>query len=127
MLVKRNRIEMFFLMGILEGLYHIFWTISTQNETNEELKKQGLEIKKLDKLSGWMVVLLSFLTLGIFGIVWQIYMCKKLVRLGGVDKTVPVVVLLCLIFGIIFNPLIIQGAINDIIKNSGLTNTMQFS
>ncbi len=127
MLVKRNRIEMFFLMGILEGLYHIFWTIRTQNETNEELIKQGLEIKKLDKLSGWMVVLLSFLTLGIFGIVWQIYMCKKLVRLGGVDQTVPVVVLLCLMFGIIFNPLIIQGAINDIIKNSGLKNTMQFS
>ena len=91
------------LMGAFQGLYLIYFMVSVQN---------GLKLMQLTKLSGFSVVLLSILTLGIFSLVWQWNVGKSLKNLRAGDCRVICLILSLLIFGILINPLIIQGKIN---------------
>lgn len=102
-MIKRNRFLMFILMGAFEGLYLIYFMVSVQN---------GLKLMQLTKLSGFSVVLLSIITLGIFSLVWQWNVGKSLKSLGTGDCRVVCLILSLLVFGILINPLIIQGKIN---------------
>ena len=121
MLVKRSKALMFVLFYIFGWLYGLVWMAKVQNETNKELVCLEKDKKGVDKLSGGRIVLFSILSLGIFAIFWQFYFCKKIVRLGGKARYVIVAVLSVLFIGIIFNPLIMQGELNDIINSNYTT------
>ena len=123
MLIKRSKMSMLALFHILGVWYGLYWMAKVQEETNNQLASWGIEKKGLDKYSGGLIVLFSILTLGIFAIFWQFYFCKKIVRLGGVRQYVPVAILSVLFIGIIFNPLIMQGALNGIYDSH---NTLSF-
>ena len=115
MLVKRSKALMFVFFYLFGWVYGLAWMAEVQNETNKELVSCGKDKKGLDKLSGGLIVLFSILSLGIFAIFWQFYFCKKIVRLGGKGRYISVAILFVFFIGIIFNPLIMQGELNNII------------
>ena len=125
-MIERNRFLMLFLMGQLGGWYTLYWMCSVQNETNKQLFLLGKNKKGMDNLSGGLVVLYSILSLGIFAIVWQFYMCAKIKKLGGRNIYAPIIIMSILFIGIIANPLIIQGELNKL-ANNNISNNLNFS
>ena len=125
-MIERNRFLMLFLMGQLGGWYALYWMCSVQNETNKQLFLLGKNKKGMDNLSGGLVVLYSILSLGIFAIVWQFYMCAKIKKLGGRNIYAPIIIMSILFIGIIANPLIIQGELNKL-ANNNISNNLNFS
>lgn len=127
MLVKRSKLLMFILFYALGGWYGLYWITKVQNETNAELVSCGICKKGLDKLSGGLVLLFSVLSLGLFAIVWQFYLCRKIVRLGGKRKYIPVAIMTIFVIGIIFNPLVMQGELNNIYDKNYTTLTSKLN
>ena len=125
-MIDRNRFLMLFLMGQLGGWYTLYWMCSVQNETNKQLFLLGKNKKGMDNLSGGLVGLYSILSLGIFAIVWQFYMCAKIKKLGGRNIYAPIIIMSILFIGIIANPLIIQGELNKL-ANNNISNNLNFS
>ena len=124
---KRNRLIMLFLASQLGPYYLLYWVYSVQTETNHQLVLRGLKRKGLDKLSGGVVVLFSILSLGIFAVVWQFYMCAKIKRLGGKNIYVSITILTILFIGVIFNPLTIQRELNFISEMNNFSTNLSFS
>ena len=119
---KRDRFIMLICMHFFGPIYFLYWICKTQNETNRELEIMAIKRKGLDKLSGGFAVFLSIITLYLFTIVWQYYLCRKIVRLGGKGKyfSITLLYLLLIIPGLVFNPLVLQGEMNMLIRRKTL-------
>ena len=105
---KRNRIIMFFLIGGLQGAYLFYWLLSVQGDIRRE-KGSGI--------GGCLTFLLILFTFGIYLFFWQWNVCSYLKEQNGEDKRVVTLILSLLVFGVIINPLIIQGQINRVIDD----------
>lgn len=109
---RKSRIIMFFLMHVFGPFYLLWWQADTQNAFRRTERKWE---------NGLKVVLLNIFTFGIYGVIWQFGICKKIKRMGGADLRAACIILyaLCLI-GIIVVPLLIQGEINFFANNKQL-------
>ena len=106
---SRNRLFMFVLMDVLGLFYFFWWQAETQN---------SFRTAEGGGMSGGKTVLLSIVTLGIFGIVWQWKKCRAIRRLGGANLCPAFIVLyLFCLLGAIFVPLLIQREVNYFAEN----------
>lgn len=106
---SRNRFFMFVLMDVLGLFYLLWWQAETQN---------AFRTAEGGGMSGGKTVLLSIVTLGIFGMVWQWKKCRAIRRLGGANLCPSFIILyLFFLLGIICVPLLIQREVNYFAEN----------
>ncbi|MDE6302371.1 MAG: DUF4234 domain-containing protein [Clostridia bacterium] len=108
---KRNLFFMFIVFYNIPPIYLLYWIGSIQSDIH-------LQSPQDNKVSGGVAVLLTILTFGLYGFVWQWKVCEHIKRQGGGDLRVITLVLSILIFGVILNPFIIQGSINSIVRSN---------
>ena len=101
----RDRLTMFFLLTAFRGFYILYWVASVQNEIVRNERKG---------LSGGLTVLLILCTFGLYSFIWQWKACGILKKQGASDRRIITLVLGILIVGILINPLIIQGELNNL-------------
>ena len=108
-MIRRNLFVMFILMGNLQGLYVLYWMLSV----NDDLPSESVRTK-----SRGMHMLLLFVTLGIYGLIWQWRVCRYLREKRCRDLRVLTLILsFCCGIGILLNPLLIQKEINSLIPD----------
>ena len=106
MYTKRDRFMMFFLMcSPMKGIYDWYWISSVQNEVCRNERKG---------LSGFATVLLTIFTMGIYAIVWQFKTSAILRKQGAEEKRIKMAICALFLIGIVVNPLIIQGQLNEL-------------
>ena len=100
---ERNRFIMLLLFHAFGGWYNLYWIYSVQNEVRK------IEGKGKD---GFMEAVLCFVTFGVYAFVWQWKVCGILKKQGAKDLRILTLILGICLFGIIINPLIMQGQMN---------------
>ena len=105
MYTKRNRFLMFLLMATpMYGIYSWYWICSVQNEICRNEKR----------LSGGLTLLLVIFTFGIYAIIWQFKTSGILKKQGAREKRIKMTICALFLIGIVFNPIIIQGQLNEL-------------
>lgn len=105
MYTRRNRFLMFILMRAFSAPYDLYWISSVQNEVCRNEKKG---------MSGFLTSLLVLCTFGIYSIVWQFRTSGILKRQGAEEKRIKMAICAFFMIGIITNPIIIQGQMNQL-------------
>ena len=106
MYTKRNRFVMLFLMGgPFRVVYNYYWIASVQNEVRQNRRKG---------LGGLGTVLLVFCTFGLYSIIWQFRTSGILKKQGAKGKRIKMAICAFFMIGIITNPIIIQGQMNQL-------------